>query len=280
MNIKQIIAIAILFTFTQFATAEKKLILGHELYGSGDEHVLVFHSWMGSGRDYDSVKPWLNTERYTYAFVDVRGYGESKSLDGKFTSDEIAEDTLRLASFLGWEKFHLVAHSMNGMAAYKTILEGEEHIKSLVAITPVTPDGYPASEEDIAFLSSTIDDQAMSNAAFSGLTGGQLNDTWAKYQTSQYRMRSRTSALKGYLQMWLNEDFSSELSKAKIKTPVLVIGGRNDLPGFQEAHYNDTIAKWVPNIRFEYIDNAGHFPMYETPVLLATLIEKHLDAHN
>jgi pimeloyl-ACP methyl ester carboxylesterase len=120
----------------------------------------------------------------------------------------------------------------------------------------------------------------MSNAAFSGLTGGKLNDTWAKYQTSQYRMRSRTSALKGYLQMWLNEDFSSELSKAKIKTPVLVIGGRNDLPGFQEAHYNDTIAKWVPNIRFEYIDNAGHFPMYETPVLLATLIEKHLDAHN
>lgn len=63
---------------------------------------------------------------------------------------------------------------------------------------------------------------------------------------------------------------------AKIETPVRVIGGRNDLPGFQEAHYDETLAKWLVNVDFAYIDNAGHCPLQETPVLLATLVEAHL----
>jgi len=213
---------------------------------------------------------------------EVRGYGGSKGLVGKYNSDEIAHDTFALAKHLGWENFHLVAHSMNGMAGFKTLLidsQMEHKIKNYVAVTPVTRDGYPASEEEAAFLGSAVSDRQVSDNAFSALTGGKLNSAWANYKTSRNKLTSRADAMNEYLNMWLNEDFSQEFANAKIKTPVMVIGGRNDLPGFQEEHFQKTLVKWLPNVSFNYIENAGHYPMYETPILFATLIEKHLDAN-
>lgn len=51
------------------------------------------------------------------------------------------------------------------------------------------------------------------------------------------------------------------------------------LHGFQEDYYNKTIAKWLPIVKFAYIDNAGHYPMQETPILFATLMEAHFSAN-
>lgn len=277
-----VLAAAATALFAAPAVAGESPILGHELYGSGPEKVIVFHDWMSDATNYDTVRPWLDTASFTYAFVDVRGYGASKGVSGNYTTDEVAGDTLRLADNLGWERFHLVGHSMNGMAGFKTLLfdwRGDHRIKSYVAVTPVTPDGYPASEDDRAFLDAAITDDETAEAAFGALTGGKLNAAWAGNKTRRNRASSRPDALRGYYTMWLDEDFSEDLHKANVETPVLVIGGRNDLPGFQEAYYSKTIANWLPNVRFEYIDNAGHYPMQETPVLFATFVEAHLNAN-
>ena len=75
-----------------------------------------------------------------------------------------------------------------------------------------------------------------------------------------------------------SEIFSEVFRQAHIATPVLVIGGRNDLPGFQEAHYSATLATWLENVRFHYVSDAGHYPMQETPILFASLIEGHFSS--
>lgn len=85
--------------------------------------------------------------------------------------------------------------------------------------------------------------------------------------------------MQGYYRMWIDGDFSAEAAAVKPGTPLRVIGGRNDLPGFDETHYRATFGAWYPNVNFEFISDAGHFPMYETPVYLAALIEAHLNAH-
>lgn len=277
-----LLAAAAATSFSASAYAEEGAILGHTLFGSGPEKVIVFHDWMGDAANYDPVKPWLDPTAFTYAFVDVRGYGLSKTISGVYTTDEIAADTLRLAEFLGWSRFHLVGHSMNGQAGFKTILvdwQGDRRIKSYVAVTPVTPDAYPATAEDEAFLTAAITDDEIARQAFGALVGGKLNSAWASEKTNRNRLTSRPDALRGYYEMWINEDFSEALKKAGVDTPVLVIGGRNDLPGFQEDHYAKTVALWLPAVSFEFIDNAGHYPMQETPVLFATLLERHLNAH-
>ena len=90
---------------------------------------------------------------------------------------------------------------------------------------------------------------------------------------------SSEEALKGYFRMWLGTDFSEEVKRARVETPLRLIGGRQDLPGFQEEKYRSTSGAWYPNLEMHFIDDSGHYPMQETPVYLATLLEEILRQH-
>jgi len=282
MNKQILTTTALLGMLAVPASAQDKVILGHDVFGSGPEKVIIFHDWMGDAANYDSVRQWLDTEAYTYVFPEVRGYARSRNLSGEYTTDEIAADTMALADYLGWNKFHLVGHSMNGIAGFKTVMQdwkGKKRIKSYFAVSPVTPNGFPSDAETSAFLASTTTDDEAAKDAMGMLTGGKLSHVWGERRIERLREITTADVMLGYLDMWDNEDFSEELNAAKVGTPITVLGGRNDLPGFQESYYNETIANWLPNVSFTYIDNAGHYPMHETPVLFASLIESHLAAH-
>jgi len=265
------------------AVAGEAPILGHEIHGAGPARVIVLHDWMGDQSTYDAMKPWLDGDAFTYAFADVRGYGLSKGLEGRFDSAEIAADVSRLGDHLGWPQYHLVGHSMTGMAGFRAILDdwtGPRRILGYTAITPVTPDGYPASADERGFLSAAMRDDGVAAAAFGALTGGKLTARWAEAKTRRNRTGAHPEAMAGYYEMWLNEDFSAAFAAAAIGIPVLVIGGRNDLPGFQEAHFASTLGQWLPQARVVYLENAGHYPMQEVPILTATLIEGNLSGAN
>ena len=54
--------------------------------------------------------------------------------------------------------------------------------------------------------------------------------------------------------------------------------GQYDEP-LQADFMRETFLKWYPNATLETIDNAGHYPMYETPVVLATMMESYMKEH-
>jgi len=92
------------------------------------------HGWMG---DYSVFRPmfdFLDTDTFTYAFVDYRGYGQSKDLAGDYTMAEISADAIALADHLGWQQFHLIGHSMGGMVGIVTAAEFPEEVGTLVVI--------------------------------------------------------------------------------------------------------------------------------------------------
>src|SRR6478672_4666435 len=62
--------------------------IAHKQIGSGKEKILVMHNWMGDSTSYDSMRPYLNTDEYTYVFVDLRGYGRSKEMRGAYSVEE------------------------------------------------------------------------------------------------------------------------------------------------------------------------------------------------
>lgn len=283
MTLKTLLAgSALAIGLTGSMSAGQPTVLGHDIFGRGAEIVLVLHDWMGDIGNYDDVRRYLDTRQFTYVFADIRGYGRSKELSGDYTSDEVAADIFALADRLGAKDFHLVGHSMNGMTAQKALIMdagGARRIKSAVLVTPVTAQGYPATDEDRAFLLQAVTDDETAKAAFGALTGGKLGMGWAEFKTSRNRETASVDAMRGYYDMWLGEDFSEALAAARIETPVLVIGGRNDLPGFLKTHYDTTLARWIPNSEFLYIENAGHYPMQETPALFASAVEKHIKSN-
>jgi len=56
---------------------------------------------------------------------------------------------------------------------------------------------------------------------------------------------------------------------------VLVLPGEHD-PALGEAACRTTWLAHYPQAQLEVVRNAGHYPMDEAPVILATLVEKFL----
>jgi pimeloyl-ACP methyl ester carboxylesterase len=76
-----------------------------------------------------------------------------------------------------------------------------------------------------------------------------------------------------YLVAWAKTDIQAGVQGKTL--PVLVLPGEHD-PALGEATCRATWMQDYPNAQLEVLRNAGHYPMDETPIWLATVIEKYL----
>ncbi|MBY0281090.1 MAG: alpha/beta hydrolase [Alphaproteobacteria bacterium] len=253
-------------------------MIGQKTYGTGLNKVLVMHDWFCDSTSYDALIPFLDTTLFTYVFMDLRGYGKSKSIQGECSVEEAAGDAIALVNHLKWDQFHVVGHSMSGMIAQRIALEAEDRVKSVIAITPVPACGSPVPEEVLAFLK----DAAVSNDQSAGqiigfMTSGKLPMRFVDYKVKEWRTTSLPEARAAYLHMFSETNFADQVKG--LKTPFLVIAGGNDAEGYSESVMKETFLKWYPNAELAMIANSGHYPMQETPLYLLNLIEGFLGRH-
>ena len=71
------------------------------------------------------------------------------------------------------------------------------------------------------------------------------------------------------LDAWAGADFADEVRGSEL--PVLVAVGEHD-PALGAETVTQTWLPLYPNARLEVVANAGHYPMFEAPVNLATLV--------
>lgn len=269
------LVIAVALLVAGCATSPERPTLAHEIVGSGPEKVIVLHDWLGDRQNYDPIRPYLNTADYTYAFADVRGYGGSIGMSGQFTSSEISGDVRHLADTLGWQQFHIVGHSMTGMAVQRVAVDAPDRVKSIVATTPVSANGMHTDKDTRAFLESAATDPKVTAGAAQALTGKRLSPAWAAFKSARAHATSTEEARLKYLDMFDLEDFSDQVKG--LKMPVTVILGANDLPFFQPDYIAGTFGKWYPNLTVVRITDAGHYPMQEAPAYYAALLTAHLN---
>jgi 3-oxoadipate enol-lactonase len=252
--------------------------IAHKQIGSGKEKVLVMHNWMGDSTSYDSMLPYLDTDEYTYVFIDLRGYGRSKEMRGTYSVEEASSDAIKLIDSLAWDKFHLIGHSMSGMIVQKIAVENPSRVKSVVAITPVPACGSPGPKEMMDFLeSAALNNDEAAMQCINTLTSNRYTKTFAKNMVTELRQRSTSEARLGYLKMFSYTDFSESVKG--LSTPILVLFGEYDFEG-SEAFMRNTFLKWYQDAHLECCKASGHYPMIETPVTLVTAIEKFLSTHS
>ncbi len=252
--------------------------IAHKQIGSGKEKVLVMHHWMGDWTSYDSMIPYLNTDDYTYVFVDLRGYGRSKEMKGTYSVEEASKDAMKLIDFLDWNKFHLIGHSMSGMIVQKIAVDHPSRVKSVIAITPVPACGSPAPKEMADFFeSAALNNDEAAMECVNILTSNRYTRAFAKKMVTDNRQWSTSEARLGYMKMFFYTDFSETVKG--LQTPILVLIGEHDFEG-SEAFMSSTFLEWYPNARLECCKASGHYPMIETPVALVTAIEKFLSTHS
>ncbi|MDG3444220.1 alpha/beta fold hydrolase [Nitrospirillum amazonense] len=248
-------------------------ILGVTLHGTGPEPVLVLHDWLGDASTYAPMWPYLDIHRFTYALVDLRGYGRSMHLAGDYTIEEIAADCLAVADRLGWSRFHVVGHSMTGMATQRLAADVPSRIKSAVAVCPLSAAGNPLPDETAAFFASVCEDDDAFRRLIKHVTG--LSDQWAEVKLRQNRSRVAPQCRPHYLHMMRTAHFVDEVRG--LATPFLVMVGDRD-PGLDAAAMERTFLAWHPNATLMVMPNCGHYPMQECPPRFAQMIENFLDS--
>ena len=247
--------------------------IGHTLFGRGPRRVLVLHGWFGDHSAWDPMHSSLSQDEFTYAFMDYRGYGRSRHRTGRYDMAEIAADALALADRLEWGRFSLIGHSMGGMAIQRVLVEAPDRVEKLVAITPVPASGVPFDEQGWALFSGAAERLENRKAIIDFTTGSRLSSAWVDSMARNSTEISSQEAFAAYLEAWAKTDFSARVQG--LPHPVLALVGEHD-PALNADFVRATYLASYPNARLEVLPNCGHYPMNETPVWLATVIEKFL----
>ncbi len=247
------------------------MTIGYRLFGKGPVKVMGFHGWFGSADDWAAVEPALDGDRYTFAWVDQRGYGRSQKMTGRFTVDEVADDALDLSSVLGWHEFHVMGHSMGAKVAQRVLQRAGPRVMSCVAVTPVPASGVPLDEDTYRFFDSAMASDDARRGLISYSVSDRLSDAWVRHMVEASRRNSQPTAFGAYLASWVRDDFSEQVKGNPV--PMLVLVGEHD-PALRPELMEATFLRWFPNATLETLGNAGHYPMWETPISLATRIQQ------
>ena len=108
-------------------------------------------------------------------------------------------------------------------------------------------------------------------------SGNRLSASWLNGMVKASRDQTNEDAFRGYLNAWAKESFVDEIGS--ITTPMMVCVGEFDGAINADA-MQATYMSWYEGCELEVIQNAGHYPMQETPIYLATLMERFMGKHS
>ena len=246
------------------------ITLGHKQIGKGSEKIIFLHELMGNYKNYEPIFPYLDTEKFTFIFVDLRGYGLSKEISGEYTCNEAANDVKNLIDYLQFNEVTVLAHSMSTMIAQKIALI-DTRILRLILVTPIPASGVklPLIVEKSLLKDMAKNENKIEEIVYSA--SKRHNDIWAKNRIEMGYNSSTVEARVGYMKMYMHTDFSAEANAIKI--PIKIIVGKHDFPIFG--------LKLVTKLFMDYYDvniiecqEAGHYPMIECPVYFASKVEE------
>lgn len=241
--------------------------------GTGAHTVLVLHGWFGSSRSWQALLPHLDSDAFSYVFLDYRGYGSRRGEPGEFSIAEAAADVLAAADELGADRFSLLGHSMGGSVMQRVYADAPERVKALVGVSPVPASGVPFDEQSRQLFDGAADSAGNRRAIIDFTTGNRLTGTWLDAMVRHSLENSDREAFAAYLPAWADTDFHAEIKGSEV--PVQVVAGQHD-PALGAETMRATFGSWYPNLELEVFPDAGHYAMDESPVALASTVERFL----
>jgi pimeloyl-ACP methyl ester carboxylesterase len=249
--------------------------LGFRTFGSGPIRVLALHDWFCDCTSWDATLPYLTPDRFTYAFADLRGYGESRRIEGEFTLEEAVADCIALTEHLGWTRYALVGHSMSSMVVQRMAQIADGPISRIVALTPTGPASMQIDQgTSELFHGIALSDDDSRFTTMSAMWGARLSESWIRFKLRRWRETADPVAAAKYVEMWGCTDISD--GARGIATPMLIAAGAEDAPPFRAAALETSMLPFYLHAKLISLENCGHYPMQEVPPLLATTIERFL----
>lgn len=207
--------------------------LHFEIYGSGEQKVLLLHGNGESGSAcYEKViEEW--SKKYTLIVMDSRGQGKSTFGLKRLTVEQIADDAFALLEALNVKKACVVGFSDGANAAVSMLLKDKGGVLEKAVLAGGNL--FPAGIKDIYLKPMEL--------KFKLLAAKALRESSARKKLAVMSLMVR------------EPKFSAEMLK-NISVPVLVMAGSRDM--IKDEHTR-LIAKSLPNARLEIIKGCDHF---------------------
>ncbi|HKJ39689.1 MAG TPA: alpha/beta hydrolase, partial [Anaerolineales bacterium] len=229
--------------------------LAYERRGKGTPLVLL-HGFPLDHIIWDEIIPLLENS-FDLIVPDLRGFGESTTMDSPYTMDDHATDIAGLLDHLGVDKTAIAGHSMGGYVAlafarlYPERMSGLGLVSSQVlADPPDRKEGRYKSAEDVAEkgIGGIVD------AMTTKFTSNEQLQGFARKSMERQDPAAYIGALKA-----MAERLDSTPLLASMDFPVVVIHGNADalIPIDRAYEVKDVIS----HVHFVEIKNAGHLPM-------------------
>jgi len=245
----------------------------YKLVGLGPQKVLLFPGLMGTQDAFDDMLKYADVERFQYAIVDYRGYGASKNLEGLFTLREAVVDTCKLVEFLGWRQFAVGGHSLGALAAQMLAIAMPHRVFAIVSIAGVSSKGATHDPARVELMQAAANSPEKRELIATSGTANRYSTAFAHAVVAATFDKINPTAFASYANDAGRTDVSEEVKK--LSTPILALVGEHD-PACSEPTARETTAKFYQTAEIQVIAGAGHYPIYETPVLTINAIERFI----
>jgi pimeloyl-ACP methyl ester carboxylesterase len=271
-------------------TINGQRIHAHEEGPENAQVALMIHGWSSSWYAMSPLLPILS-RRYRCVVVDLPGFGESPRMSQRATIPAYAELITQLVQEVTDRPVVFVGHSMGGMISLNITLKQPELVERLILIGPTITGRLSLFITLFISPITFVERLGWSNAIvsrleplFLGITDGLMRPSQFAQQTNireadYHRLRADARRRgQGRIRSECYRAMRDNNLRGKlrdIKTPALVIWGLEDntVP-LRDA---SVLAQEWPEADLRFIPNAGHWPHFETPLLIERYVRAFLN---
>ena len=243
--------------------------LAYDRHGKGSPLVLL-HGYPLDHRLWDDVIPLLENQ-FDIILPDLRGFGESTTVDSFYTMEDMASDIAGLLDYLGIQKTAIAGHSMGGYVALAFARLYPERVTGLGLVSSQVLADTPAKREDRFKTAAEVAENGPASIV-EAMTPKFTNDPRLQEFARSSMELQQPAAYIGTLKA-MGERVDSTPLLESINYPVVIVHGDSDsLVPIDRAR---EVKAALPNAYLVEISGAGHMPMMEAKEKTAEAL-KHL----
>jgi 3-oxoadipate enol-lactonase len=233
--------------------------LAYTRRGKGTPLMLI-HGFPLDHTSWDEVAPLLENE-FDVITPDLRGFGQSTTVETPYTISDMADDLSGLLEHLGIGKVAIAGHSMGGYVALAFVKKYPKRVSGLGLISSQAVADSPEGKDRRYQTAAEVAQKGVGVVA-EAMTPKLSADVRVQAFVHAVIERQTPSAVIGALKaMAEREDLMSLLSS--VTFPVVLIHGNADM--LIPIERAKEIKAALPSAQFVEVFGAGHMPMMEFP---------------
>lgn len=224
--------------------------------------IVFLHGFGSTKEDYADIGRYRIFDGHPFVAYDAPGCGETHCTDlSRVSIPFLVETATEVLRAVGFERFHLVGHSMGGLSALLLAQQNPDRVLSFVNI-----EGNIAPED--CFLSRQVVDYQQEDAErffddFIERTRHAPAYASALYAAS-LRHKVRAAAVRGIFESMVDLSDNGALIEKFLGLPCSTMF----MYGQQNASLSYLKHIQSRGVRLSEIPRCGHFPMYSNPVVM------------